>query len=100
MHALRTVIGDDALRDVMRTWVHVKRNSSGTVEELIDLTEQRTGRQLDRFFDAWLFTPEKPEPGPDTGVGAPEAATGGEGAREVPPAVAQLDRTHKLLHER
>lgn len=94
VHALRNVIGDDALRDVVRTWVHIKRNSNGSVDELIDLAEQRTGRQLDRFFDAWLFTPAKPEPGPDTGIPAPERA----GNPEVPAAVAQLDRTHDLLH--
>lgn len=93
LHALRNVIGAEALLDVTRTWVEQKRNSTGTVEEFIELTEQRSGKQLDEFFDAWLFTPGKPATGAATGV--PERATRSVGE---PAAVAELDATHELLH--
>ncbi|GAB3294113.1 M1 family metallopeptidase [Parasphingorhabdus pacifica] len=93
LHALRNVIGDEVLLDVSRTWLQQHRNSTGTVEEFIELAEQRSGRQLDRFFDAWLFSPGKPEVGAETGVPA-----GAMRAAAEPKAVAELDETHSLLH--
>ncbi|GAA4859230.1 M1 family metallopeptidase [Saccharopolyspora cebuensis] len=93
LHALRTVIGDAALLDVIRTWVAEKRHSNGRIDEFIALAEERSGRQLDEFFTTWLFTPGRPPAGPENGV-APGART----LSTPPPAVAQLDATHELVH--
>ncbi|WP_258343792.1 M1 family metallopeptidase [Saccharopolyspora gregorii] len=94
VHALSNVIGPDALLDVVRTWVQDKRYSTGTVEEFIELAEQRSGRQLDEFFQNWLFTPGKPAATPENGI--PASATR---AAVVPPkSVAEIDATHALVH--
>jgi len=95
LHALRNVIGDQALLDTVRTWAKDKRYSTGTIEDFIALAEQRSGKQLDEFFRIWLFSPGKPAPGPDSGI--PASAT--REAVPAPKSAAQIDRTHQLLHE-
>jgi aminopeptidase N len=95
LHALRNVVGDQVLSDVVRTWVSEKRYATGTIEDFIALTEQRSGKQLDDFFNAWLFTPGKPAVSPATGVPASSVHV----AATPPPAVAEIDATHALVHE-
>ena len=95
LQALRNVIGDRALQDVVRSWVQQKQYSNGTIEEFIKLAEQRSGKQLDDFFKVWLFTSGKPPADPEYGV----PATASTHAAAVPKAVPELDRTHALLHE-
>ncbi|MFR9731406.1 M1 family metallopeptidase [Saccharopolyspora sp. MS10] len=95
VHALRNVIGEEALLDVVRTWVAEKRYATGTVEDFIALTEQRSGEQLDEFFRAWLFTPGKPAATPENGI--PVSAT--RAGIPAPPAVAEIDATHRQVHE-
>ncbi|GAA2818700.1 M1 family metallopeptidase [Saccharopolyspora taberi] len=94
LHALRNVIGDQALVDITRTWVSEKRYSTGTIEQFIELAEQKSGKQLDEFFKAWLFTPGKPAVGEATGV--PQSAL--LASATPPPAVAEIDATHERAH--
>ena len=94
LHALRNVIGDQALVDITRTWVSEKRYSTGTIEQFIELAEQKSGKQLDEFFKAWLFTPGKPAASPATGV--PQSAVRAFVA--PPPAVAEIDAAHERVH--
>ncbi|MCI2417034.1 M1 family metallopeptidase [Saccharopolyspora sp. K220] len=95
LHALRNVVGDEALLDIVRTWAADKRYGNGTIEEFIALAEQRSGKQLDELFNTWLFTKGRPPVGEATGV--PESAM--HVAKAPPKAVAEIDRTHTLLHE-
>jgi aminopeptidase N len=93
LHALRNVVGDQVLSDVARTWASRKRYVTGTIEDFIALTEQRSGKRLHDFFNAWLFTPGKPAPGAATGI----PVTGPHAAVAVPASVAEIDATHALL---
>ncbi|MGI8308695.1 M1 family metallopeptidase [Saccharopolyspora hattusasensis] len=95
VQALRNVVGDALLQDIVRTWVSEKRYSTGTIEEFIALAERRSGKQLDELFNTWLFTNGKPPVGEATGV--PPRAN--HVMMAPPKAVAELDRTHALLHE-
>ncbi|MER7012326.1 M1 family metallopeptidase [Saccharopolyspora sp. NPDC000359] len=95
LQALRNVVGDEVLLDIVRTWVAQKQYGTATVEEFIQLAEQKSGKQLDELFNAWLFTPGKPPVGEATGV--PPSALRIQSA--PPAAVAELDRTHALLHD-
>ena len=60
-HALRTRIGSDDFFTLMRRWVH-GADGNGSTAEFMRLAEQVSGRQLDGFFDAWLFTKSRPRP--------------------------------------
>lgn len=95
LHALRNVVGDEALLSAVRSWVAEKRYGNGTVEEFIALLEERSGKQLDEVVNAWLFTPAKPAPTAENGVLPSTTAQ----VKSVPPAVQQLDFTHSLLRE-
>ncbi|MFC7341616.1 M1 family metallopeptidase [Saccharopolyspora griseoalba] len=96
VHALRNAVGDAAFREILRTWVGEHRDGNGTVEQFTDLAEKISGQDLDELFNAWLFTSGRPDVGARTGV--PEGA--GVRSGEVPAAVAEIDRTHRLLAER
>jgi aminopeptidase N len=65
VHALRVTIGDAAFWRLVRAWLAQNRFSTGSTAEFVALAERVSGRQLDAFFDAWLFTSGKP-PHPGT----------------------------------
>jgi aminopeptidase N len=94
LHALRNVVGDQALVDTVRMWVQEKKYSTGTIEDFIKLAEQKSGKNLGEFFRVWLFTPGKPAVAAANGV--PESAA--HNAMSVPPAVAEIDATHSSVH--
>lgn len=101
LHALRNVIGDAALVDISRTWVSEKRYATGTIEQFIELAEQRSGKQLDEFFGAWLFTPGKPavslaNPAASLANGVPPSA--GHGPAATPKAVAEINAAKARTH--
>ncbi|MGH2955798.1 MAG: M1 family metallopeptidase [Solirubrobacterales bacterium] len=60
LEALRELIGDVAFYAIVRRWVsdHIYGNAS--TQDFIALAEAESGRQLDRFFDLWLFRRGKP----------------------------------------
>jgi aminopeptidase N len=60
VHALRVTIGDAAFWRLVRAWLAQNRFGTGSTAEFVALAERVAGRQLDAFFDAWLFTPGKP----------------------------------------
>ena len=62
LQALRTRIGGPAFFDVMRTWARTHRYGNGSIPQFIRLAERISGKQLDGFFDVWLYTGAKPEP--------------------------------------
>ncbi len=60
LHALRLTIGDDAFFTVLRRWAQDNRNGVVSTADLIALSEEVSGRQLDDLFTAWVYTPSKP----------------------------------------
>jgi aminopeptidase N len=60
LQALRVKIGDFAFFNLLRTWVAQHKYGNATTPQFIALAEQISGMDLDRFFDVWLYQPEKP----------------------------------------
>ncbi|MFE7414392.1 M1 family metallopeptidase [Streptomyces laurentii] len=91
LYALRTEIGTEAFDRLERRWVAEHRDGTATTADFEALAAEVSGRDLGRFFDAWLYgTTTPPMPGhPDWHVQAPEpapaAAQAGRGARSVSP---------------
>jgi hypothetical protein len=69
LHALRLAVGDQAFFTILRSWASTRRGGTVTTPEFIDLAERISGRSLDALFQAWLFSPTRPE------VATPPAAT-------------------------
>jgi aminopeptidase N len=61
LQALRTEIGDDEFFDVLRRWTTENEDGNVTTADFTALAEEVSGEQLDDFFTAWIYTPEKPE---------------------------------------
>ncbi len=61
LHMMRFVLGDDLWWKSMRQWV--KKHAAGTAEtnDLKVAIEEATGRNLDWFFDEWLYKGGHPE---------------------------------------
>jgi aminopeptidase N len=53
-------VGDDAFFKLLRDWYAQGRYGTVDTAGFISLAEAETGRDLDAFFQAWLYTPEKP----------------------------------------
>ncbi|MEO3815937.1 M1 family metallopeptidase [Plantactinospora sp. B24E8] len=60
LHALRTKIGDRAFFNLLRTWYSANRDSTASTADFVRLAERTSRRQLDDFFQVWLYTPGKP----------------------------------------
>ena len=60
LQALREKIGDEAFFDIMRDWAAQNRYGSVTTPQFVALAEQRSGMDLDAFFQVWLYEPGKP----------------------------------------
>lgn len=61
LQQLQTRIGDDRFFALLRTWTREHADGLVTTEQFIALAKkQNPGRDLDAFFDAWLFTTGKP----------------------------------------
>ncbi len=60
LHMLRASLGDEAFRAAIREYV--RGNRHGTVEtvDLARAIERATGRNLDPFFEQWIFRPGHP----------------------------------------
>ena len=54
LHALRTLLGDEAFFGLLRRWVTEHRYATVTTADFIALAEQFAGQDLGEFFDAWL----------------------------------------------
>jgi aminopeptidase N len=60
LEALRLKIGTKPMLRVLREWTQGHRYGSGDIEEFIALAEGISGRNLDRFFQRWLYRRGKP----------------------------------------
>jgi aminopeptidase N len=66
MHALRRTVGDRAFVRILRTWATAKAGENVNSAQFFALAERISGRQLDDFFTAWLYTSAKPPAPPGT----------------------------------
>ena len=61
LQQLQTMIGNDKFHDLLRTWTRDNAGGLVTTQQFIDLAKkQNPGRDLDTFFNTWLFTTRKP----------------------------------------
>ncbi|GAA2370242.1 M1 family metallopeptidase [Nonomuraea africana] len=60
LHALRKHIGDATFFTLLKTWANDHKYGHVTTPEFIALAEKLSGKELDQFFDAWLFDKGKP----------------------------------------
>ena len=60
LQALRTKVGDFDFFRIMRSWAQQNRYSNVSTPMFVALAEQTSGIELDRFFDVWLYQPDKP----------------------------------------
>ena len=61
LHELRATIGDDAFFTLLTEWHAAHRDGNASIPEFIALAEDVSGQQLDDFFEAWLYTPDRPD---------------------------------------
>ena len=60
LHQLRVRVGNADFFEILRRWAQSREGDNVTTAQFIALAERVSGENLDRFFDAWLFTPRKP----------------------------------------
>jgi aminopeptidase N len=60
LQALRAKVGTGTFLAILRAWYADNRDGNVTTADFIALAERKSHRQLDRFFDVWLYRPVKP----------------------------------------
>jgi aminopeptidase N len=60
LHMLRGLVGPDALFEALRTYREDHAYGSVVTEDLIAALEQASGRDLDWFFDQWVYGTGRP----------------------------------------
>ena len=60
LQALRMEIGDRAFLKMLRLWPTTHRYGNVSTQTFIRFVERLTHRDLDAFFDAWVYQPGKP----------------------------------------
>ncbi|WP_148574848.1 M1 family aminopeptidase [Nocardioides caldifontis] len=60
LQVLRNRIGNDDFFRLLRRWARQNRHDVVTTSRFVAMAEQISGRQLDRLFERWLFTPGRP----------------------------------------
>jgi hypothetical protein len=63
LQALRTRIGDDAFFRLLKEWVRAHAGGNVATPQFVALAERISGRSLDGFFRAWLYTGRRPSAG-------------------------------------
>ena len=60
LEALRQKVGSHDFFVILRTWAKQHKYGNVSTAQFIRLSERVSGQDLDAFFQAWLYTPEKP----------------------------------------
>ncbi len=60
LQALREKVGDETFFGILRAWYAENRNGNVSTADFIELSERKSGEQLDEFFNVWLYVPSKP----------------------------------------
>jgi aminopeptidase N len=81
LYALHEEIGADAFDRLERTWLEENRDGNVSTDDFVRLASRISGRDLDRFFQAWLYDEKTPPmPGhPDWESGTGNSGTGNSG---------------------
>jgi aminopeptidase N len=58
--ALREKLGAEVFWKLVRTWVSTHRGGTATTADFAALAEKVSGKKLDGFFTAWLYTAKRP----------------------------------------
>jgi aminopeptidase N len=61
LHMLRSELGDKVFFDAIRTYYREHRNHTATSEDLRLVLERASGRDLEKFFDQWVYGVGHPE---------------------------------------
>ena len=61
LHMLRGELGPDVFRRSIKKYLEQHQFGTVTTHDLISALEETSGRNLDRFFDQWVFHPHHPE---------------------------------------
>lgn len=61
LHVLRHEVGDDDFFEIVREWGSRFGGRTATTEDLEDLAEEISGRDLTELFDVWLRSDELPD---------------------------------------
>jgi aminopeptidase N len=61
LQALREKIGDGPFFTLLRTWTAEHRHANATTPDFVALAERISGRDLDAFFQTWLYSARKPK---------------------------------------
>ena len=70
LQALRAKIGDDAFTTLLRRWYSTYRGSTASTTDFMNLAEQVSGKDLDTFFQNWLYKTKKPAATPAVAAAA------------------------------
>jgi aminopeptidase N len=60
LHALRLEVGDEKFFAGTRLWLERYNDSAGTAEDFQAVFEEVSGKDLDAFFQTWLYDQVKP----------------------------------------
>ena len=60
LHALRKEVGDDTFFNILRTYTGRYKYGNATTQDFIDLSEELSGKDLDKFFAGWLQAENMP----------------------------------------
>ncbi|MGW7754438.1 M1 family metallopeptidase [Streptomyces violaceusniger] len=61
LHQLRRAVGDKTFFSILRTWVKDHRHGNADTKQFIELCERKSGKDLTRLFDVWLYGKGKPK---------------------------------------
>lgn len=61
LHMLRTDLGEDLFRKVVKTYLERHQFDTVVTSDLIAVVEEVSGKSYDQFFDQWVFHPHHPE---------------------------------------
>jgi hypothetical protein len=61
LHQLRLAVGDADFFEILRRWARSHAGGNVKTGQFIALAERVSGKDLDKLFDIWLFTPGKPD---------------------------------------
>jgi aminopeptidase N len=60
LHALRLTVGEEAFFTILRSWVERFGGGAATTEDLVALSEEVSGQDLEALFRSWLGDPRPP----------------------------------------
>ncbi|MFG1880908.1 M1 family metallopeptidase [Micromonospora sp. NPDC049102] len=71
LHRLRELVGDDNFFAILRAWTAEHRYGNAVTADFVALAERISGRELESFFQTWLYTPSRPDLGTSVTKAAP-----------------------------